>query len=492
MSKTNTSISKYLKYYDESFKRLMQREDLKEYEGRSVYTTWNLSFDYIRRNDADGAAAKMLQLWSLLDNKDLWYELLSGGFQRSNEVLQLWQSDIPDWFRRINTDPLTFNDVVETLLAYSMIEAKQGSDAFSIHSVVHEWCGRSIDPESRMDYIFLGITSIAFSLPKTQGGAFYKVGRRMLPHVERFTQDLVEALCLRTTGSELAFALHFALLDIGHFYNFQFEQKKAHPFHQKDWDLCKKAFDPSDEKTLAAQGALGNSFRILGLQKKDMTMLKYAENISRGTFAREESRFGPDHPDTLASKGNLAEILMELGNLNEAEVLYTQMMSRYRYILSSGEYFDPQVYQNTADGLRKVYDAQGKSDQADTAAAQVVEIAERFLGPNDRATFDAYLRKAKSAATEAEALECLSRAWHGFQAIYGPTHLKSLDAEIQLGMALAAQHKLCEAEPLLRHVLEGLWVADKAAYGRARNALLQAGQSEILRRIDNATQFRKK
>jgi hypothetical protein len=48
-----------------------------DYEERTLYSTWNVSFKQIRGQDP--AAAELLKLMAYLDNQDLWYELFQAG-----------------------------------------------------------------------------------------------------------------------------------------------------------------------------------------------------------------------------------------------------------------------------------------------------------------------------------------------------------------------------------------------------------------------------
>ena len=63
------------------------------YEDRALYTTWDLSFQHIHKQNK--SAAKLLQLWAYFDNQDLWFELLAAGGEES-----------PEWFAKLINDNL--------------------------------------------------------------------------------------------------------------------------------------------------------------------------------------------------------------------------------------------------------------------------------------------------------------------------------------------------------------------------------------------------
>lgn len=48
-----------------------------DHEERTLYSTWNVSFEQIQ--DHEPVAAKLQKLMAYLDNQDLWYELFEAG-----------------------------------------------------------------------------------------------------------------------------------------------------------------------------------------------------------------------------------------------------------------------------------------------------------------------------------------------------------------------------------------------------------------------------
>ena len=86
MRETNTSITEYLELYNSTWDDLMKDEaetKFREYGNRSIRTTWVISFEQIRRQNK--AATNMLQLWTLLDNRDIWFGLFNNEENRDLE-----------------------------------------------------------------------------------------------------------------------------------------------------------------------------------------------------------------------------------------------------------------------------------------------------------------------------------------------------------------------------------------------------------------------
>ena len=109
----------------------MKRRD--DYPERTIITTWQISFDEVERRD--NRAAKLLQLWSYLDNQELWYQLLKW---------PRWENNRPDWLKQIAATEISFLAAVGILLDFSLVEQNNNSDSYSMHAVVHDWIQASI------------------------------------------------------------------------------------------------------------------------------------------------------------------------------------------------------------------------------------------------------------------------------------------------------------------------------------------------------------
>src|SRR5450432_977948 len=69
------SFSDYLRLYKESWAKLQKTSpELSSYEDRTLYSTWQISFDHVEQQN--GLSAQLLRLWAYFDNQDLWFELL--------------------------------------------------------------------------------------------------------------------------------------------------------------------------------------------------------------------------------------------------------------------------------------------------------------------------------------------------------------------------------------------------------------------------------
>jgi hypothetical protein len=86
---TGDTVKSYLQSYEQEWGNLMESGSprLRGYQHRSVWTTWIISYQAIRNED--DAAAGLLLLWSFLDNKSMWYNLLATPYQNSTAAAKV-------------------------------------------------------------------------------------------------------------------------------------------------------------------------------------------------------------------------------------------------------------------------------------------------------------------------------------------------------------------------------------------------------------------
>ena len=127
------SFSDYLRLYKASWTKLQKTSpELSSYEDRTLYSTWQLSFDHVKQQNE--LSAKLLRLWAYFDNQDIWYELLRHG-----------DSEDPEWICELTEDELSFNGAVRVLSDHGLVEVDTSSQewvearGYSIHGCVHSW-----------------------------------------------------------------------------------------------------------------------------------------------------------------------------------------------------------------------------------------------------------------------------------------------------------------------------------------------------------------
>jgi transcriptional regulator with XRE-family HTH domain/tetratricopeptide (TPR) repeat protein len=124
LEETGCSVSDYLQIYQEHRHTLLARRG-RQATGypESVATTWSLSFQHIEQRNP--AAAELLRLCAFLAPDHIPEELLTEGASYWPPVLQ-----------QAVADRFTFNQMLEALLAFSLVKRQAEHHALSIHRLV--------------------------------------------------------------------------------------------------------------------------------------------------------------------------------------------------------------------------------------------------------------------------------------------------------------------------------------------------------------------
>lgn len=446
---TNCSIAKYLLSYDATWKVLMEDEShpdfaLREYDYRSVYTTWDVSFECVKQKNED--AAKMLQLWSCLDNKDIWYNLFNN---KQNRNLRLWSS-LPKWFERVMGKDINFRGAVRILLAYSLIEAKEDSDAFAMHPVVHDWCRETLDASSRHEFVSLAITVVGYAVPHKSERNFWEVELRLLPHTSRCIA-LLDHLGKESLRQDDLLDLNEAVWRVGMLFTNHRKSAEAEAVFQWALESCKKNFRGKIDRGSNLTPTLHN---LLGVLYLDQEKLDKAEAMFQRALIGNEELSGSDTQNTMMVINNLGLVYTQQGRLAEAEAMYKRALVWYTNTLGS----DHVETVDTVMNLGNVYRRQGNLTEAESSLKLALAVQEDKLGPEHPATLRTIENLARCHDKQKKFMEAetqFKRAISGREKILGSDHIDTLNACYQLGIALFAQGRSVDAEVQFERALSG-------------------------------------
>jgi hypothetical protein len=153
------SLSDYIQLYEQSWVQLQESSpELDSYEDRTLYSTWQISFDYVKQQN--GLSAKLLCFWACFDSQDVWLELL----QHSS-------SNDPDWVRELTKDKVGFHQAVRVLSSHGLVEVDTSSQeinesrGYSIHGCVHLWTIHVLNREWDYDLAKLAVKLVASHVP---------------------------------------------------------------------------------------------------------------------------------------------------------------------------------------------------------------------------------------------------------------------------------------------------------------------------------------
>ncbi|KAF2452242.1 P-loop containing nucleoside triphosphate hydrolase protein, partial [Lineolata rhizophorae] len=177
-----TSFAEYLRLYEESWLKLQKTSPtLNSYEDRSLYTTWQVTYNRIRKQNA--ASAQLLKLWAYFDKQDVWFGLLRHARSADDE-----------WIQKLTNDELSFNEAVRLLCEYGLAHAEpslrqlSGSAGYGVHSCVHSWTVSVLNSEWDDGLTRLALTCVASEVPNTNTDKWWLLQRRLIQHVTRHAQ----------------------------------------------------------------------------------------------------------------------------------------------------------------------------------------------------------------------------------------------------------------------------------------------------------------
>ena len=390
---TGISVSEYLGHYEESWLSLQQTSPTPlSYADQTIYSTWNLSYIYIRREDQ--SAAKLLELWAYFDNRDIWYELLKAG-----------EHSAFSWFHDVIGTRLHFNSAIGKLKKHGLVERLIGTDGYSMHHCVHAWVTNVLCKVFDHQNARLAVRCIYETVPFVPAPGDWITRQRLLSHAERCLHRVHPGKDEGNNSKQVELYI-FDLIDglASLYYNLG-KLTNAELMHEHFLAEKETAFGKESSSTLMTVCNLGNIYF-------DQGRLAKAESMYQRALAGEEKALGKDHISTLTIINNLGNVYSDQGKLAEAESIYQRALVGREKTLGR----DHISTLSTINNLGALYTARGKL---------------------------------------AEAESMLQRALVGTEKTLGKDHISTLDTINNLGNVYSDQGKLTEAESMYQRALTG-------------------------------------
>ncbi|RDW69390.1 hypothetical protein BP6252_08410 [Coleophoma cylindrospora] len=406
------SASDYLRLYKESWAKLQRRSpELSSYEDRTLYSTWQVSYNQVEKRNS--LSAKLLHLWAYFDSQDLWFELL----QHSN-------SADPRWLQELVEDELSFHDAVRVLCDHGLVEVDTSSQELI---------------ESR-GYTKLAVKIVASHVPSEEAVQPWLTERRLLQHAARCSYIV--------NGLDVDDDMAWAYFGLGFLYKSQSKLDEAEKMYQRALDGYEKVCGPDHVSTLDTVNNLGCFYYGQG-------KLDEAEKMYQRALDGKEKALGPDHVSTLETVNNLGTLYHDQGKLDEAEKMHQRALDGKEKALGP----DHVSTLETVNDLGYLYQSQDKPDEAEKMYQRALDGKENALGPDHVSTLYTvnnlgYLYQSQGKPDEAEKM--YQRALDGKEKALGPNHVSTLMTVGNLGNLYEDQGKLDEAEIMYQWALDGM------------------------------------
>ena len=243
-------------------------------------------------------------------------------------------------------------------------------------------------------------------------------------------------------GQELAYAryLHRAGVQLGRAGRWAEAEKTL----LRCLDLRRTHHAPPDE-TGETLNALGILFHRTGHDHR-------AEFYFRQAYELAELTYGPEHPNTLSSRNNLANALDDQGKHAEAEAEHRAVLTSRERVLGPEHPDTLASRNNLAVALR----AQGKNAEAEREHRAILALRQRVLGPEHPETLASRNNLALALSDQGQHAEAKAedRARIAIEErILGPEHPDTMTSRNNLAFTLYVQGQHAEAEKEHRTVL---------------------------------------
>jgi tetratricopeptide (TPR) repeat protein len=433
-----TNFAEYLRLYEASWLKLQRTSPmLSSYEDRSLYTTWQVTYDRIRKENA--ASAQLLKLWAYFDKQDVWFGLLQRACDTENE-----------WIRKLTEDELSFNEAVRLLCEYGLAHPEpslgqpSGSAGYGVHSCVHSWTTSVLNGEWDGGLAQLALTCVASQVPSKDVDEWWLLQQRLLQHAARYREFMIN-------GSVSTKGMEWALRNLGILYADQGRLAEAEAMYAQALQGTEEALGAKHTSTLDTVNNLGNLYKNQG-------RLAEAEAMYDRALQGYEEALGAKHTSTLDIVNNLGVLYENQGRLAEAEAMYDRALQGYEEALGAKH----TSTLNTVSNLGNLYNDQGRLAEAEAMYDRALQGYEEALGAKHTSTLDiannlGVLYKNQGRLAEAEAM--YDRALQGYEEVLGPqllpSYLPALNTFFSFGDLYAKTDREDAAKEMYSQALAG-------------------------------------
>ncbi len=179
-----------------------------------------------------------------------------------------------------------------------------------------------------------------------------------------------------------------------------------------------------------------------------------AERLFNEVLAQQQKIHGLNHDDTIATITNLGLVYHQTGRFAEAEQQHRQALD----LLKQLHRIDHPRILSCTDNLALALMAQGKSDEAESLFRQLIQSSESVLGPKAPATLQARNNLGRLLITQQrfrDAAELFDQLLPLLVEVRGAGHVETLTCRDNFAQSVKGLGDLATAETAYRQCLEG-------------------------------------
>jgi len=426
-------LSGYLQLFRQRNQELLRQGRSSQDYPDTVATTWELSFQKVKKESP--AAADLLNLCAFLAPDDIPREMLAQGAEH-----------LPQRLAQAVNDPLALNAALAALRRYSLLEVGEGS--LTVHRLVQAVARDRLDKKGKKKWAGAAVEVVNEAYPGNiqTNVEVWPWCARLLPH----------ALAAGEQTKSLQVALPAAgrlMNQAGFYLKIRAEFVEARKTIERALAIGEAVYGPEHPEVATAVNNLGSVL----LAQIDLAA---AKSCYERALTIWEKVHGPNHPDVATAVNNLGDVLRDLGDLAGAKLHYERALTIFGKAYGSNH---PQVAV-AVNNLGSVLQALGDLAGAKSHYERALAIDEAVYGPNhpnvanDLGSLGYLLRALGDLAGAKSHYE---RALTISEKVLGLNHPKSAAAVNNLGSVLQSLGDLLGAKSHYERAL----AIDEAAYG---------------------------
>src|SRR6266567_232977 len=390
LEETGCSLGDYLQLYQTHRHALLARRGRQATQyPDSVATTWALSFEHVEQTNP--AAAHLLQLCALLAPDAIPEELLTGGAPHWPPALQ---EAVADRFR--------FNQLLSTLLAFSLVKRLAEERQLSIHRLVQVVQRERLEAVEQRQWAERLVRAMDVAFPhEPQETASWPQCSRYLEQVQACDTLIQEYHLQLPEAADL-------LARAGTYLRERALYTLAEPLYRRALAIYEDQASPESLELATTLIQLGVLYQVTG-------RISHVEAFYRRALAIHERLLGPEHPQTATSLHSLASLYEAQRRPQEAEALALRVLAMRERLLGQEH---PRTM-DMRDNLAYLSVIQGRYEEAEQLALRVLAFREQQFGPLHPYTSDSlvalaeiYQRQGRTAEAEQTILRALDIREH--------------------------------------------------------------------------------
>jgi tetratricopeptide (TPR) repeat protein len=202
-----------------------------------------------------------------------------------------------------SADPLALNEALEPLTRYSLIRLDVDTQTYSIHRMVQEVLKDQMGVEQQAHWAERVVRAVEQSFPEVDYQTWTRC-ERLIPHallcaahINRWRMTFWEARNL--------------LFQTGKYFYQRGQYWEAEPFWKRYLAICEQVLGPEHPDTLSTVNNLANLYYDKGEYEQ-------AEPLYQLALSTHERVLGPNHPNTIRVRENYANLLQKMKQKTEA------------------------------------------------------------------------------------------------------------------------------------------------------------------------------